>query len=129
MYMWQTILYAIIGRPTERHSNRTKKAKKEMTHHQQQAEALFEEFMGKPDDDTLGTEYVRKDITIAFAAFCLEKNGWKKYPDEKPENIGEYLVIINDGDDYKPSLLRKINDNHVWSRAVIAFMPIPEYKP
>jgi len=29
--------------------------------------------MGKPDDDTLGTEYVRKDLTIAFAAFCLER--------------------------------------------------------
>jgi hypothetical protein len=71
--MWQTVMHAIVGRPTERHSNRTEKAEEEMTPHHQQAEALFEEFMGKPDDDTLGTEYVRKDITIAFAAFCLER--------------------------------------------------------
>ena len=95
----------------------------EMTNHQQQAEALFEEWK-KNECGPAGPWHI-----IAFGAFCLEKSGWKKYPDEKPENIGEYLVIINDGDDYKPSLLRKINDNHVWSRAVIAFMPIPEYKP
>jgi len=29
--MWQTVMYAIIGRLTERHSNRTEKAKEEMT--------------------------------------------------------------------------------------------------
>ena len=87
---------------------------------EQKAQAWYKEYGGVGDETN--------DI-IAFAAFCLEKSGWKKYPDEKPEKVGEYLVIINDGDDYKPSLLRKINDNHVWSRAVIAFMPIPEYKP
>ena len=102
----------------------------EMTPHQQQAEALFEEWREKQEWAISGANHFPdKSDLISFAAFCLEKSGWKKYPDEKPENIGEYLVIINDGDDYKPSLLRKINDNHVWSRAVIAFMPIPEYKP
>lgn len=99
-----------------------------MTPHQQQAEALFEEWKKRFAHLNDGPVFTKED-TIAFAAFCLEKSGWKKYPDEKPEKVGEYLVIINDGDDYKPSLLRKINDNHVWSRAVIAFMPIPEYKP
>ena len=70
MYMRQTILHTIIGRLTERHSNRTEKAKEEMTPHQQQTEALFEEwvandpcFKGRPED------------MIAFAAFCLEKTG------------------------------------------------------
>ena len=98
----------------------------EMTNHQQQAEALFEEWY---EEYSKTHPPLFPDTMKAFAAFCLEKSGWKKYPDEKPEKVGEYLVIINDGDDYKPSLLRKINDNHVWSRAVIAFMPIPEYKP
>jgi len=121
--MWQTVMHAIVGRPTERHSNRTEKPKEEMTPHQQQAEALLKEYRKNHYIDSDPEDM--KD----FAAFCLEKSGWKKYPDEKPEKVGEYLVIINDGDDYKPSLLRKINDNHVWSRAVIAFMPIPEYKP
>lgn len=121
--MRQTILYAIISRPTERHSNRTEKAEEEMTQYKKQAQLYYREYKGQDPNVSEGINMTN------FAAFCLEKNGWKKYPDEKPENIGEYLVIINDGDDYKPSLLRKINDNHVWSRAVIAFMPIPEYNP
>ena len=68
--MRQTILHTIIGRLTERHSDRTEKAEEEMTPHQQQSEALYKEwtandpcFKGRPED--------MKD----FAAFCLERTG------------------------------------------------------
>lgn len=120
--MWQTVMHAIVGRPTERHSNRTEKAEEEMTPHHQQAEALYKEwtandpcFKGRPED--------MKD----FAAFCLEKNGWKKYPDEKPGKEGiTYLVYVNG--EYHEDLWK---DAHWWLFPfnVEAWRPIPEYKP
>jgi len=124
--MWQTILYAIIGRPTERHSNRTEKAEEEMTNHQQQAEALFEEWVQRFAHLNDGPVFTKEDA-INFAAFCLEKNGWKKYPDEKPTEEGiTYLVYVNG--EYHEDLWK---DGHWWRFPfnVEAWRPIPEYKP
>ena len=72
--MRETILYPIISRPTERHSNRTEKAEKEMTPHQQQAEALFEGWVQRFAHLNDGPVFTKEDA-INFAAFCLERTG------------------------------------------------------
>lgn len=126
--MRQTILSAIIGRPSERHSKRTEKAKEEMTNHQQQSEALFEEWARQFTPINDGPQFT-KDDTIAFAAFCLEKNGWKKYPDERPEKDGWYAIKTSDSLN-----VYNCTFDHDWEffwdrMGAIAFMSIPEYKP
>jgi hypothetical protein len=91
--------------------------------HEQKAQSYFEEWIGA---DRI---YIEKEL-IAFAAYCLEKREgeprWKAYPQNKPTEIGMYL-IIQDGLD---AVLFEwwASDMFVHYTDVIAFMEIPKYK-
>lgn len=96
----------------------------EMTQHEQQAESLFEEWDNNSDFSPSEGRNM-----IAFAAFCLEKSGWKKYPEEKPEKDGWYAIQTSSN-----TVIHNCTFYHDWEffwdrMGAIAFMPIPEYKP
>jgi len=68
-----------------------------------------------------------------FAAFCLEKSGWKKYPDEKPEKEGFYFVVWAK-DQYQTFNGHSYFDGKRFTDRAsfvtpLAWMPLPEYKP
>jgi hypothetical protein len=67
---------------------------------------------------------------VEFAGYCIEQReketGWKAYPQNKPTEIGMYL-IIQDGLD-AVIFDRWASDSFVHYSDVIAFIEIPKYK-
>ena len=96
----------------------------EMTPHHQQAEALFPKWY---EEYSKTHPPLFPDTMIAFAAFCLEKNGWKKYPDEKPK-VARVLIAYDNGIDVElgdARLLKELLENG-WEH--IYWMEIPPQK-
>jgi len=98
----------------------------DITPHQQQAEALFEEWVQRFAHLNDGPVFTKEDA-INFAAFCLEKSGWKKYPDEKPK-VARVLLAYDNGIEVELGdnrLLKELLENG-WEH--IYWMEIPPQK-
>lgn len=67
----------------------------------------------------------------AFAAFVLQKSGWKKWPEEQPEEDGWYNLMFEDGHIEARKCSFKEHDwKFFWNRkAIIALMPIQPFDP
>ena len=73
--------------------------------------------------------YATEDM-IAFAAFILQKQGWKKYPDAKPVSTGYYACWNKERRDWFKCFWHE--DEGRWLRLssqplIDLFMSVPDY--